>query len=220
MMRFQVLLALGVITVGFASANGPVWAASPGQDGSPLLAAVSAAPDEEGWILISARFTTVDGHPVDGREVRFFLDTGFLGRGRLSLGSNSTDAAGEAGVRYIPNWDGTHRLTAIISPSDGKPGADSTITFEVSGARGPYHPEPPALQPLGRWTLVVAGLMVVVVWATMAVLLLRTVGGIWVAGRKADQAERYAPPPSVTTWSRRQIKPEMVDGFVTGRSAR
>ncbi len=189
-MKRWILLGLGAFAIGFMSSVGIAAASGPEQDAASSLDTFSVVADEADRVSVSARFANGGGRPIIGREVSFFLDTGFLGRGRLTLGSDVTDEAGEAGIGYKPAWDGTQRLVVNLAGSQGYQGTKATIEFEVTGAKDLYHPEPKSLGPLRRWVPWVTGSIAVLVWAAMAGVMWHTVGGIKAEGHRMEFGER------------------------------
>ena len=189
--RALLLLTVGIATLllgsGTALADGSQQQAAPA-----VLVDATATPTEDGQVEVSMQFANAQGQAASGQEVSFFLETDFLGQSLVSLGSAATNASGKAQVRYLPTWNGTQRVLARLAGGQEYSASETTIEFDVAGTTSAYHAEPPALGMVRKWLPLVIGAVVLLVWATMALVVVRTTYGIMAAGqRRSLTALRY-----------------------------
>ncbi len=174
---FIVALLLIVSTPRIAHAD------SPETEASTLITLQAPGPGESpGSLLIAALLTGEGGQPLDGQRIDFFVDVDFPGAERLYVGTKTTDATGKATIRYRPSWDGTHVVTARSQGGRAHPSATAEMSFEVSGAATTYVEAQRSLGPLRDRLPLATGALVLVVWATLAFITVRTVLGIARAG--------------------------------------
>lgn len=179
----SVLMAgVGVLLIGSAIS----LAASPLQDSKPVIAAATVTPGQNGQVEVSIQYADAEGQAFRGLEVSFFLEADFLGQTRVFLGRTVTDATGTARTSYAPTWEGTQRVAARLTGGEAFQGTEATILFDVTGISNIYTPVPSVLDGLREWTPIGVGSVVLLVWAILAVVLVRTTYGIMEAGRRKD----------------------------------
>lgn len=189
----SVLMALGAALI---TGGGVALASGPQQGMEPTLVAASATAEEGGLVAVSVQFADADGQAYSGQEVSFFLQTDFLGQDQVLLAKGATDETGTARHSYAPTWDGTQRVVARLAETGGNQAMETTVIFDVSGLGNPYVPEPPALGRLRSWTPVIVGATVVMVWAVLAVVSIRTVRGIRAGARTPEAVRGPYPVPT------------------------
>lgn len=140
-------------------------------------------------LLLTARLVGTDAAPVDGQRITFLVEVDFPGAELLLIGSKTTDATGQARLKYLPTWTGEHRLIA----SAGPPGSGTAVTamrsVQVDWLPGAYVELPRILRPLEIHLVWVVGAVVITVWLALAWIAVRTVYGITHAGGGGS------PPP-------------------------
>lgn len=188
--KVRTLLALMAGVGAFLVSTGIALAAEPSQ-GAASVVTIAATPSQEGQVVVSAQFASTGGQLASGQEVSFFLEADFLGQRQVLLGNAITDADGMARVRYTPTWEGTQHIVARLAGEEGYANVETTIAFDVTGLRSIFVPEPPALGRVRELTPLIVGSVVVLVWAIMALVLVRTTYGIAMAGQTRDVAKRY-----------------------------
>ena len=128
-------------------------------------------------ISISARLTQ-GNQPLGNEPVEFDIAANFFGDRQVNLGAILTDATGSATLIYQPRWDGTQVITAHFKGDGPHPQVDVTKTITFSGSVPQYAPEPVGLTPVRQWITPVIGLCVVIFWALLLFVGLRTL--LWI----------------------------------------
>jgi hypothetical protein len=170
-----VLLAVGSM-LGLAS---PAWATS--QPFGLALRAEQVPRDPHGIELV-ATLTGPVGQTskpgsLAGDSVSFSVHlTQFAGAPLLSLGSATTNAAGEAVLTYRPTWTGRQALVATATNTAGTALASATASFSAASAAHPFAGNVQALRPDGTIGRAVAGVLlaiVAVVWIALIAVVVR-----------------------------------------------
>ena len=170
-----VLLAVGA-TLVFAS---PAWGTT--QPFGLALRAEQAPRDPHGIELVATLTGPVGPTSKPGSRagdsVSFSVHlTQFAGAPLLTLGSATTNAAGEAVLTYRPTWTGRQALVAIATNTSGTTLASATTTFSAASAAHPFAGTVQALRPDGTIGRAVAGVLlaiVAVLWITLIAVVVR-----------------------------------------------
>lgn len=180
------IIAMTVLLGMFLLGTGVALAADPPVTDVQVVS-LTVLPDEDGDVMVAAQFATSQGQPVAGQRVSFFQESGFMGGQRqlssLSdafLGNATTDESGTARFHYTPVQEGTQRVVAIVKDAEGVTAAEATVIFDVTLAGGIHaaDAEPSVLPRLREWTPIVVGAVVLMFWAAMGFVLMRSSRGI------------------------------------------
>lgn len=145
----------------------------------PLLELAPPHLNEQGdAIVLSALLSDTAGEPISGERVTFLVEVAFETADPLVIGSRKTDATGQATVTYLPTWDGEHHLTAQFGGNATYLAATTNWLMEVEGAGLPYVEEPRGLESVRHWLPITVGMVVFVVWTSLAWMTAWTVVGI------------------------------------------
>ncbi len=140
----------------------------------------------EDTVSLLVRLTADDGQPIARARVEFFVSPDFFGDRPVSLQTAITNADGLASLKYVPTWDGAHRMTALFAGNaDYQPG-ETTIVMTVSGAVAVPAPAGETLHFLRLWAAPAVTLGAALVWFLIAGVLVRVGLGIW---RERDLGE-------------------------------
>lgn len=163
-----VLMAVGAM-LGFSS---PAWAATPA---TSLTLRAEPAPRDPHGVELVATLSRPGGSPAKsgslaGDSVSFSVQlTQFAGAPLLTLGSSTTDAAGEAVLTYHPTWTGRQVLVATATSTASTTLASATTTYSAARAAHPFAGTVQAVRPDGTIGRAVVG------------VLLATVALLWIA---------------------------------------
>ncbi len=176
-------LLLGGLVLGFALVPATVQAvAAPGA--APRLT-LSARPLLTGRpaVELLARLAP-SGAPAGGQHrglggvmVTFavHLDE-FAGAPLLTLGSATTDRAGDAHITYTPTFTGRQALTATATDASGNTIATAAASYLVTAAVNPLAGTAQAVRPDGGIGKVVVGVLlglVVLLWIVLVAIVVR-----------------------------------------------
>ena len=198
MSRIAGWLALGVVVMLATAWSGEVITRTALADEAVREAAARltfAQPTTGGdTVLLSVRLTGADGQPIARTRVEFLVRPDFFGERPISLPTAITNADGVATLKYVPTWDGAHKVTALFAGNtDYRPGEVTTV-MAVSGAVATPIPEGNSLGALRLWAAPAVTLGAVIVWLIIAGVLVRVGWGVWQAGRRSE--ERVPALPS------------------------
>lgn len=167
-----VLLAAGV---GFLAVHSAVPASAAAHKPAPATVTIAAA--ETGSVLhLTATVTGPGSQPLAKTRVRFFqLTTEFGPQGQLvPIGTATTSKTGTAELAYRPTVTGPQKFAAKYSGSSTAGAAAARTTVSVTSAQSAYRPAPPKpLAGLGKITVGVLLMIVVLIWLTLAVQIIR-----------------------------------------------
>ena len=157
---------------------------------APARTTLRLSPPREGRVagtyLLTARLTDAAGKALGNRRVRFYERVDFMGTTRVLLGAAVTDTSGEAEIAYRPIANGGHELMAEFAGDAGlEKSAAPAVTLEATGATYQYQQAVSALDPIARFLPWAALVVVLGVWATLALVAIRVVTQMPHAGRSA-----------------------------------
>ena len=189
-----VLLAAGA-TLGLSST---AWAAT--RPPALTLRAEQATRDPHSIELVATLTGPVgassDPAPLSGASVSFSVHLSeFAGAPLLSLGSATTNGAGEAVLTYSPTWTGRQGFVATATNAAGSTLASATTSFDASGAVHPFAGTVQAVRPDGTIGQATAGVLlaiVAVVWIVLIAVVVRLNLGL---GARAKGAALDPGPP-------------------------
>ncbi len=130
-------------------------------------------------VSLSVRLTGDDGQPIVRARVEFFVNPDFFGERPVALQTAITNADGLASLKYVPTWDGAHRVTALFAGnSDYQPGEVTTV-MTVSGTVTAPVSESESLHVLRQWAAPAVTLGAAIVWLVILGVLVRVGWGVW-----------------------------------------
>src|SRR6266568_1730796 len=139
--------------------------------------AITLAAAETGSVLhLTATVTGPGNQPLAKTRVRFFqLTTEFGPHGQLvPIGTATTSKTGTAELAYRPTVTGPQKFAAKYAGSSAAGAATARTTVSVTSAQPAYRPAPPKpLAGLGKITVGVLLMIVVLLWLTLAVQIIR-----------------------------------------------
>src|SRR3990172_397918 len=165
-----------------------------------LIALPPAAGEaEHESVVLSAQLKNDEG-PVGGLPVTFYIVTTVFGERLMKVGEALSDASGTVSVVYRPTWTGDHTVVAHFDGADGYAAAETSFHFDAMVAEPAYERAEFGLAPIRRALPLAVGLVVFVVWGSLAFALVNTVMGIRSSARAAPalssvQAPVFIPPP-------------------------
>jgi len=174
------LLAAGA-TLGLSS---PAWAAS---QPTSLALRAEQAPHVPHEVELVATLTGPLGPsskavPLAGASVSFSVHLSeFAGAPLLTLGSATTNAAGEAILTYRPTWTGGQALVATATSSAGTTIASAATTFSATSATHPFAGTVQAVRPDGTIGRAVVGVLLAIVaalWIALIAVVVRVNRGL------------------------------------------
>ena len=143
----------------------------------------------EDTVSLVVRLTDAEGQPIARAQVEFSVSPDFFGDRPVSLQTAITNADGLATLRYVPTWDGAHRMTGhFAGNADFQPG-EATIVMTVSGAADGEVPLAQGGASLGvvrLWAAPAVTLGAAIVWLLIVGVLVRVGWGVW---RERDLGE-------------------------------
>ena len=170
-------LAWTAFTVGATPVAGAVTR------GASLQLVAKAAPHQRGEIVLAAtleqpaRPASAHRATLAGYQVDFSVHVEeFAGAPLLTLGSATTDAAGEATLTYRPTWAGRQAFVATATSPGGSTLGPVTTSFTALSATHPFAGTLEASRPdgvIGRW---VAGVLLgalALLWVALIGLVVR-----------------------------------------------
>src|SRR6266702_560019 len=167
-----VLLAAGA---GLLAVHSAVPAGAAAHKPAPATVTIAAA--ETGSVLhLTATVTGPGNQPRAKTRVRFFqLTTEFGPHGQLvPIGTATTSKTGTAELAYRPTVTGPQKFAAKYAGSSTAGAATARTTVSVTSAQPAYRPAPPKpLAGLGKITVGVLLMIVVLLWLTLAVQIIR-----------------------------------------------
>ncbi|MFQ5884889.1 MAG: Ig-like domain-containing protein, partial [Thermoplasmata archaeon] len=114
---------------------------------------------------VSARLTNEGGNPLEDSEVIFYRITNY---GKLTLGSNVTDAEGYANYSDTSYEGGIFKLEALYGGSSSYEPSNATVEIATLGDE---EPEPFLIGGVPLEILIVVNIVVVGVWMTFGYVL-------------------------------------------------
>jgi hypothetical protein len=190
MLSVSMLLICGLTFMGTAI---PVAAAT--QATSVMTITQELQTDRQGnqSIVLLAKLTRQDGYPLSERTISFFETVNLYGTARISLGSAITSAVGLASLKYETRQAGQHSFTAVYSGDDVSTSSIVDATLDLSNIPHMAPLEAPTgMEVIGKYTLPMVGLVVLLVWALLLGTIISVIRGIRSQGRRAQQ-ERIFP---------------------------
>ncbi len=170
-----VMSALGWVAHGTPSTAFADEAVVKAQAGLTFNEPVTA---DEG-VSLSVRLTADDGQPIARARVEFFVNPDFFGERPVSLQTVITNADGLASLKYVPTWNGVHRVTALFAGnSDYQPGEVTTV-MTVSGTVTAPASKVESLHVLRQWAAPAVTLGAAIVWLLIVGVLVRVGWGVW-----------------------------------------
>ncbi len=168
-------------------------AEDPASSTAPLLT-IEAAEAGNGpeTLLLTARLVGADGAPIGGQRITFLVEVDLPGAELLLIGSKTTDATGQARLKYVPTWTGEHRLVADAGRVGSGPAVTATLSVAVDWLPGVYTELLRVLQPLEVHLTWIVGTGVIAVWLALALITVQTIYGI------AHADGGGTPPPSLS----------------------
>jgi sugar lactone lactonase YvrE len=184
--------ALSVWGARAALADEPVTGDAP----AVLLAqpSVSEVRDEQS-LTLTARLQDGAGAAMSGAPVTFYVLTDVFGERLMNVGEIATDATGTASLVYKPTWEGDHTVVVRYAGSAENAPAQVAFQFNAIGPMAEHEDAAFGLEPIRRWAPIGIGAVVLAVWGTLGLVLLRTVRGIPAAAVPAGMAPMVAPIP-------------------------
>jgi hypothetical protein len=183
--------ALGIWAARTAQADGPAGGAAPVLEAQPSASVVSG----EQSVTLTARLRSSAGEAVSGTPVTFYVLSTVFGERLMKVGDVLTDTTGTASLVYKPTWVGDQ--TVVVRYGGSSEFAPQQVSFQFS-ASGPLPEHENArfgLEPIRRWAPIAIGAVVLAVWGTLGLVLLRTVRGIPAAAAPVGVAPMPAPMP-------------------------
>src|SRR3990172_724413 len=190
-------LLAGVAALGVGGA-GAALADEPATGGAPAVLQAQPSVSEvrgEQSLTLTARLQDSAGAAVSGAPVTFYVLTNVFGERLMNVGEIATDATGTASLVYKPTWEGDH--TAVVRYGGSAEYAPAQVAFHFN-AIGPMAEHENAafgLAPIRRWAPLAIGAVVLAVWGTLGLVLLRAVRGIPAEAAPAGLAPMPAPMP-------------------------
>jgi len=142
-------------------------------------------------VSLLVRLTADDGQPIARARVEFFVSPDFFGERPVSLQTAITNTDGLASLKYVPTWDGAHKVTALFAGNSDYQPSEVTTVMMVSGAGAGSAAVAMAaggasLGVLRLWAAPTVTLGAAIVWLLIAGVLVRVGWGIW---RERDLGE-------------------------------
>lgn len=185
-------VALGVWGARAALADEPVTGGAP----AVLQAQPSVSEVQGGQSLtLTARLQDSAGAAVSGAPVTFYVLTNVFGERLMNVGEIPTDATGTASLVYKPTWEGDHTVVVRYAGSAENAPAQVAFQFNATGPMAEHVDAPFGLEPIRRWAPLAIGAVVLAVWGTLGLVLLRAVRGIPAAAAPVGMAPMVAPVP-------------------------
>jgi hypothetical protein len=141
-------------------------------------------------ISISARLTDTE-RPIGNLDVEFDVAANFFGEQQVNIGRAKTDATGTATIIYQPSWEGTQVITAHYTGNEKYPQVQVTKTITVSGPVAQYSSEPVGLLAVRQWITPLVGAGVIIFWALLIFVAVRTLRGISRSGKHPIEVSHY-----------------------------
>jgi len=191
------ILLAAVVALGVWGARAAL-ADEPATGGAPAVLQAQPSVSEvrgEQSLTLTARLQDSAGAAVSGAPVTFYVLTNVFGERLMNVGEIATDATGTASLVYKPTWEGDH--TAVVRYGGSAEYAPAQVAFQFN-AIGPMAEHENAafgLAPIRRWAPLAIGAVVLAVWGTLGLVLLRAVRGIPAAAAPAGLAPMPAPMP-------------------------
>ncbi len=146
----------------------------------------------EDTVSLQVRLTTDDGQPLARARVEFFVTPDFFGERPVALQAALTNADGLASLKYVPTWEGSHRVTAIFAGNADYQPDEVTTMMTVSGVTSPHLPDADSLAILQLWAAPAVTLGAAIVWLLIVGVLVRVSWGVW---RERDLGEHAMELP-------------------------
>ncbi|MHB1711929.1 MAG: hypothetical protein ACYCV7_11085 [Acidimicrobiales bacterium] len=186
--RFAVLggglLAALLVTAALLGSSSTAWGAT--QAPTLSLNARHVAQSAQGIELLATLGAPAGAPPLAGVEVSFSVQLQeFAGAPMLTLGTATTDAAGEAAFIYRPTWTGRQILVATATDTAGNTLASATTTLTAPSATYPFAGTVRSLRPDGTIGKAVVGVLlaiVVLVWIALIAVVVRVNHGLAARG--------------------------------------
>jgi sugar lactone lactonase YvrE len=166
-------------------------------DEPPVLQAQPSVSEVRGEqsLTLTARLQDSAGAAVNGAPVTFYVLTDVFGERLMNVGEIATDATGTASLVYKPTWEGDHTVVVRYAGSAANAPAQVAFQFNAVGPMAEHEDALFGLEPIRRWAPLAIGAVVLAVWGTLGLVMLRAVRGIPAAAAPAGMAPMVAPLP-------------------------
>ncbi len=121
--------------------------------------------------------TTIN-RPVGGIDVVFFVETDVFGIRLMNVGHAATDATGSAYVLYKPSWEGETKVVARFAGNSQYAAGEGSLQFSAIGPARLHENARFGLEPVRAAAPFVVIAVVLAVWTTLVLVLVRTVRDI------------------------------------------
>lgn len=132
-------------------------------------------------VSLVVRLTDDEGQPIARAQMEFSVSPDFFGDRPVSLQTAITNTDGLATLKYVPTWDGAHRMTGYFAGNaDFQPG-EATIVMTVSGAAagGVAIDDGAPLDAVRLWAAPAVTAGAAIVWLLIVGVLVRVGWGVW-----------------------------------------
>jgi hypothetical protein len=146
---------------------------------SPTTLAVVPSSREvtNGVVTLMTTVKDEKGAPIPKAPVRFLLETKFGGvKGRVAVGTATTDANGVAFLHYQPTTGGPQTITARFEGQGIYAESERAAEIDVQNTPPSYAIEPIGLETVRGAAPAALALVVLALWATFAFVLYQAIG--------------------------------------------
>lgn len=180
-MRKIFAAAIILATAMFAALPaGTLLAEGPGEGrGQTVLTVV--APSEHTTadsLTLTARLHDESGTPVGGATVVFYELSTVFGERLMEVGKALTDSTGTASLAHHPTWPGEHTVVVRYGGTDQNSPSQKTFRFNSTAPPHQHENAKFGLEVPRKWAPIGIGLLVLAVWGTLGLALMRAVLGI------------------------------------------
>jgi sugar lactone lactonase YvrE len=145
-------------------------------------------------VTLSARLRDGEGRALSGQALGFFVLTDVFSERLMKVDDVLTDPTGTASLLYQPTWEGEHTVVVRYPGSDDYAPAQTAYSLDVVGPVPVHHNASFGLDSVRPWVPLGVGTIVLTVWATLGLVMARTVFGLPGAARTAEPL----PGPALT----------------------
>jgi hypothetical protein len=197
-------VALFMALAGIIILGGWVLAAVPPNLGTTRIALMTkqVSQGNNQSISVSAQLTDAD-KPLGNEPVEFSVAANFFGDKQVNLGIFQTDATGTAIIIYQPTWDGAYDFTATFKGDRTYSPVKITKTITYSGPVPQYQNESVGLTSVRQWITPSVFIGVGIVWLLLLFIGIRTLRGIYRAGRRTKVESRSYKPFGQVVYQKR-----------------
>ncbi len=175
------MLALSVVSVV------PVLAQSQTPSEGTHLTLSPPAKGAKGHLTLRATLSNEAGKPISGKLVSFYEQVQLFGGLDALIASATTDSTGYVAIDYQPAETGAQTIKVRFIGDDGLAASEATSNITVTEATPMYSPEPLPLAEVRQWLPLGLASLVLVTWAVLLGVSLRTIRGIRSARYAGDQ---------------------------------